>query len=121
MTHRARHLIAVLCGAVALLLLAAAPAMAGGPVLQKSKARSVALKTADKVRQDLESEGAQDAGVAGCWRNSVRRVSCYLKVKGYDSELDMRWTCMLRMVVELRVKRSGAPQLKSRYGQAVCG
>jgi hypothetical protein len=120
-THRARHLIAVLCGAVALLLLAAAPSMAGGPVLQKAKARSVAMKTAHKVRNDLESEGAQDAGVAGCWRNSVRRVSCYLKVKGYDPELDFRWTCMLRMVVELRITHSGAPQLKSRYGQAVCG
>jgi len=95
--------------------------MAGGPVLDKSRARDLAARTAEKVRRDLRSEGAQKARVAGCWRNSVRQVSCYLKIKGYDSELDFRWTCMLRMTVELRVRQGGGRQLHARYSDPVCG
>lgn len=124
MTRSPRHFhypAAVLCGIVAMLLAGAVPAAAKGPVLQKKRAREVAVKTAQKVRRDLRSEGARGAGVAGCWRNSARRVSCYLKVTGYDSELDFRWTCMLRMVVELRVRQDGGRRLHARYGDAVCG
>jgi hypothetical protein len=123
-TRRARqprYLIALLGALVAVLLVPAVPAAAKPGVLDKAQARDVALKTAKKVRRDLESEGARDFGVAGCWRNSARRVSCYLKVTGYDSDLEFRWTCMLRMVVELQVQPSGAQRLKSRYGNAVCG
>ena len=116
-----RCLATALCGVVALLSLGTGTATAGGPWLDKSRARDLAARTAEKVRRDLRSEGAREAGVAGCWRNSVRQVSCYLKIKGYDSELDFRWTCMLRMVVELRVRQDGGRRLHARYGDAVCG
>ena len=107
---------------VALLVLAMAPAASAGQrVLRKADARGVAAKTAQQVKRDLAGEGARRAGVAGCWRNSARRVSCYLKVTGYDAELDFRWTCMLRMVVELNPHKTGRARYKSRYGTAVCG
>jgi hypothetical protein len=120
-SQTARSLTAAVCAALAALALGPATAKAARPVLQKSQARDLAAKTADKVRRDLKSEGARGAGVAGCWRNSVRRVSCYLKVTGYDAELDFRWTCMLRIIVELRVRHDGTRRLHSRYGDAACG
>jgi hypothetical protein len=112
---------AVLCAVVLVLLALASPVTARGTVLSKAEARKLAVGTAQQVRRDLESEGAQRAGVAGCWRHSARRVSCYLKVSGYDTELDFRWTCMLRMTVELRPQRDGARRFKSRYTDPVCG
>ena len=123
MARRVRHLrlaVVVLCGAVAAVLALAPVAGARGEVLSKAEARKVAVGTAQQVRRDLESEGARRAGVAGCWRNSARRVSCYLKVTGYDAELDFRWTCMLRMTVELRPDRRGSKRLKARYADPVC-
>ena len=120
-SRRLRCLTAALCGVLALLGLGAGTATAGGPWLEKSRARDLAARTAEKVRRDLRWEGAEKAGVAGCWRNSGRRVSCYLRIKGYDSELDFRWTCMLRMTVELRVRQDGGRRLHARYGDAVCG
>ena len=106
---------------LAALLVLAPAAVARGPVLSKTEARKLAAGTAQEMRRELKSEGARRASVAGCWRNSARRVSCYLKVKGYDAELDFRWTCMLRMVVELRPQLSGARRLKARYADPVCG
>ena len=120
-SSRLRCLAAALCGVIALLCVGTGTAMAGGPMLEKSRVRDLAAKTADKVRRDLRSDGASEAAVAGCWRNSARRVSCYLKVKGYDPELDFRWTCMLRMVVDLQVRPDGARRLHTRWGTAVCG
>ena len=102
-------------------LLALAPsASARGDVLSTAEARKLAVGTAQQVRRDLKSEGARRAGVSGCWRNSARRVSCYLKVSGYDAELDFRWTCMLRMTVELRRATGGGRRLKARYADPVC-
>jgi hypothetical protein len=94
-----------------------APAAAQGPVLSMSKAKSVAAKKAQKVKKDLESEGAQRSKIPGCWRNNERQVSCFFSVFGYDPDLDYKWECMLRVVVKLRP--SGKYAVK--YGHAVCG
>jgi hypothetical protein len=95
----------------------AVPASAQAPLLSISAAKSVAAKKAEKVKNDLKSEGARKAKIPGCWRNNERQVSCFFSVYGYDSELDYKWECMLRVVVKLRP--SGKYRVK--YGHAVCG
>ena len=94
-----------------------APAAAQGPVLSMSKAKTVVAKKAQKVKKDLESEGARRSKIPGCWRNNERQVSCFFSVFGYDPDLDYKWECMLRVVVKLRP--SGKYAVK--YGHAVCG
>jgi hypothetical protein len=95
----------------------AVPASAQAPILSMSDAKAVAAKKAQKVKNDLKSEGARRAKIPGCWRNNERQVSCYFSVYGYDAEQDFKWECMLRVVVKL--KPSGKYAVK--YGQAVCG
>ena len=102
--------------AVASLALAA-PATAQGPVLSMSKAKAVAAQKAQKVKRDVESEGARRSKVPGCWRSNERQASCFFSVYGYDPDLDYKWECMLRVVVKLRP--SGKYSVK--YGHAVCG
>ena len=102
-------------------LFALAPVASAVTRLSAADARGLAKKTAEQVREDLRSEGARKAAVAGCWRNSNLRVSCFLKVSGYDAELDFRWTCMLRMSVELRPSQRGSARYKARYGTPRCG
>jgi hypothetical protein len=98
-------------------LAVAVPASAQAPILSLSKARAMAAKKAEKVKNDLKSEGALRAKVPGCWRNNERQVSCFFSVYGYDAQQDFKWQCMLRVVVKLRP--SGKYALK--YGHAVCG
>jgi hypothetical protein len=111
MTKRITALLTVAALAVA------APASAQGPVLSLSQAKALAAKKAQKVKNDLKSEGARKAKVPGCWRNNERQVSCFFSVYGYDAEQGFKWKCMLRVVVKLRP--SGKYRLK--YGHAVCG
>jgi hypothetical protein len=112
MTPRALILIIAIAA-----LAVAAPASAQAPVLSMSKAKSLAAKKAQKVKNDLRSEGARKAKIPGCWRNNERQVSCYFSVYGYDAEQDFKWECMLRVVV--KVDSSGKTRVK--YGHAVCG
>jgi hypothetical protein len=103
---------------IALVALAfAAPASAQAPVLSLSKAKAVAAKKAEKVKNDLKSEGARKAKVPGCWRNNERQVSCFFSVYGYDAEQDFKWKCMLRVVVKL----DATGKYRVSYGHAVCG
>src|SRR4051794_3630935 len=95
----------------------AAPASAQAPILSMSRAKAVAAKKAQKVKNDLKSEGARKSKIPGCWRNNERQVSCFFSVYGYDPDLDYKWECMLRVVVKLRP--SGKYRVK--YGHAVCG
>jgi hypothetical protein len=95
----------------------AVPASAQAPILSMSDAKAVAAKKAQKVKNDLKSEGARRSKIPGCWRNNERQVSCYFSVYGYDAEQDFKWECMLRVVVKL--KPSGKYAVK--YGHAVCG
>src|SRR3954467_10670423 len=101
----------------ALALAVAVPASAQGPVLSMSQAKAVAAQKAQKVKNDLKSEGARKAKVPGCWRNNERQVSCFFSVYGYDSELDYKWECMLRRVG----KRPPSGKNRGKYGHAVCG
>ena len=112
MTRRCVPLIALVAFATT-----AVPAAAQAPALRMSVAKSVVAKKAQKVKKDLESEGARRSKIPGCWRNNERQVSCYFSVYGYDAEQDYKWECMLRVVVKL--KRSG--HYKVKYGHAVCG
>src|SRR5690349_131872 len=112
MTRRLVPLIALIA-----MVGSAVPASAQGPLLSMSLAKAVAAKKAEKVKNDLKSEGAQRAKIPGCWRNNERQVSCYFSVLGYDKTQDFKWECMLRVVVKL--KRSG--HYKVKYGHAVCG
>jgi hypothetical protein len=106
---------------VALLALLATPAAAQSPTLPMDKARAIAAKTAQKVKQDLREQGARKAKVPGCWRQTSRKVACYFAVIGYDSDLG-RWKCMLRVTVRLRAhKAQNGKRIKLRYGRAVCG
>lgn len=111
-----------LCVLALLASFAALPAFASAqPGLSKSKARALAVKTAEKVKRDLAEDGAQRASVPGCWRNSDLRVSCYIKIRGYDSELDFGWTCMMRVAIEMRTGATAARRFKYVYGTAICG
>ena len=112
MTRRLIPLIALVAVATS-----AVPASAQAPILTMANAKAVAAKKAQKVKNDLKSEGAQRAKIPGCWRNNERQVSCYFSVLGYDKEQDFKWECMLRVVVKL--KPSGKYAVK--YGHAVCG
>ena len=117
---RVPHLFVAAC-LLAVGLLAIPVANAGAPKLEKAKAKVLALRTANQVRDDMLEDGAERAKVNGCWRNSRQRVSCYITVKGYDEELEFHWTCMLRVVVDLRPHASGARRYHRSYGHAVCG
>jgi hypothetical protein len=112
MTRRLVPLIALVA-----LATTSVPASAQAPLLSISAAKALAAKKAEKVKNDLKSEGARRAKIPGCWRNNERQVSCYFSVYGYDTEQGYKWECMLRVVVKL--KRSG--HYKVKYGHAVCG
>jgi len=99
----------------------AVPASAEARKLTISEAKALAAREAEKVKQDLISEGAQRAKVPGCWRNNRYKVSCYFSVWGYDRELGMRWKCMLRIRVRLRTQSSARGRYRVTYGRAVCG
>ena len=111
-----------LCVCALLALWAALPAFAAADGrLSERKARALAAKTAQDVRRDLAEDGATRASVPGCWRNNERRVSCYLKIRGYDAELDFPWTCMMRVAIELRPAATASRRFRYDYGTAICG
>lgn len=99
----------------------AGPVSAQSPSLSIREAKALAAKRAEKVKNDLRTEGATRAKVPGCWRNNSRQVSCYFSVYGYDAEQDFKWQCMLRIVVKLRDNPAPGKRYHVKYGQAVCG
>ena len=107
---------------IAVVVVAAVPAAAQARTLSISEAKAVAARKAEKVKRDLRSEGANRAKVPGCWRNSLRRVSCFFSVFGYDDELDYKWQCMLRVAIRLRDRPSPEHgRYRIKYGTARCG
>ena len=112
MTRRLVPLIALTA-----LAIMATTASAQAAFLPIPRAKAVVAKKAQKVKRDLESEGAYRAKIPGCWRNNMSQVSCFFSVYGFDAEQKFSWQCMLRVVVKLRP--SGRYRVK--YGHAVCG
>jgi hypothetical protein len=103
------------------LALVAIPASAhAATVLPLGKAKAIAAKKAEKVKNDLRSEGARRAAVPGCWRTGARSASCYFAVYGYDASQDFHWKCMLRVNIRAR-SASGTSRYAVSYGKAVCG